>query len=197
MNFEKTENCIFSRTGMIKDNISISLNRKSLKYNPTPKIVGLTLNEKLKFSSHINILEQKVSRTVGILRQIKGIAKISSRNLIQIYQSLVGSILSYASSIWQIGNDSQLKKLDSIQRKGLCLCLDLPSTASIEALEVAAGVIPLHLRREEMAIRDLAKINSFQTHIPIKQLYLTTGNRRKHLIILSHHSAKCLIKLRI
>jgi hypothetical protein len=45
--------------------------------------------------------------------QIKGIAKISSRILIQIYQSLVGSILSYASSIWQIGNDSQLKKLDA------------------------------------------------------------------------------------
>jgi ribonuclease HI len=171
MNIEKTEYCVFSRTGMIKDNICISLNRKSLKYNPTPKILGLTLDEKLTFSFHINILEQKVSRTVGILRQIKGIAKISSRILIQIYQSLVGSILSYASSICQIGNDSQLKKLDSIQRKGLCLCLDLPSTASVEVLGVAAGVILLHLRREEMAIRDLAKINSFQTHIPIKQLF--------------------------
>jgi hypothetical protein len=32
MNIEKTEYCVFSRTGMIKDNISISLNRKSLKY---------------------------------------------------------------------------------------------------------------------------------------------------------------------
>ena len=193
MNIEKTEYCVFSRTGMIKDNISISLNRESLKYNPTPKILGLTLDEKLTFSSHINILEQKASRTVGILRQIKGIAKISSRILIQIYQNLVGSILSYASSIWQIGNDSQLKKLDSIQRKGPSLCLDLPSTASVETLKVADGVIPLHLRREEMAIRDLAKINSFQTHIPIKQLF----DNWKHLIILSHHSAKCLIKLRI
>ena len=106
MNIEKTEYCVFSRTGMIKDNISISLNRKSLEYNPTPKILGLILDEKLTFSSHINILEQKVSRTVGILRQIKGIAKISSRILIQIYQTLVGSILSYASSIWQIGNES-------------------------------------------------------------------------------------------
>lgn len=122
-------------------------------------------------SSHINILEQQASRTVGILCKIKGIAKISSRILIQIYQSLVGSILSYASSIWQIRNDSQLKKLDSIQRKGLSLCLDLPSTASVEVIEVAAGVIPLHLRREEMAIRDFAKINSFQTHIPIQQLF--------------------------
>jgi hypothetical protein len=54
---------------MIKDNISISLNRKSLKYNPTPKILGLTLDEKLTFSSHINILEQKASRTVVILHE--------------------------------------------------------------------------------------------------------------------------------
>ena len=193
MNIEKTEYCVFSRTGMIKDNISISLNRKSLKYNPTPKILVLTLDEKLTFSSHINILEQKASRTVGILRQIKGIAKISSRILIQIYLSLVGSILSYASSIWQIGNDNQLTMPDSIQRKGLSLCLHLPSTASVEVLGVAVGVIPLHLRREEMAIRDLSKVNSFQTHIPIKQLF----DNWKHLIILSHHSAKCFIKLRI
>jgi hypothetical protein len=59
-----------------------------LKYNPTPKILGLTLNEKLKFSSHINILEQKASRTVGIVCQIKGIAKSHQEFLSRFIKAL-------------------------------------------------------------------------------------------------------------
>ena len=41
-------------------------------------------------------------------------------------------------------------------------------TASLEAMEVMSGVIPLDFRREEIAIRDIGKINSYSTKIPIK-----------------------------
>ncbi|VDI48194.1 Hypothetical predicted protein [Mytilus galloprovincialis] len=44
-----------------------------------------------------------------------------------------------------------INKLNAIQRKGLALCLNQPTTASIEALEVAAGILPLDLKREEAA----------------------------------------------
>ena len=47
----------------------------------------------------------------------------------------------------------------------------MPSTASLEVLEVAAGVLPLDLRREEMAIREAGKINSYGNDVPIKQMY--------------------------
>ena len=46
----------------------------------------------------------------------------------------------------QIGNCSPLEK---IQRKGLAMCLGVPGTAGLEALEVEAGVKPLELRKEE------------------------------------------------
>ena len=35
-------------------------------------------------------------------------------------------------------------------------------------MEVMSGVIPLDFRREEIAIRDIGKINSYSTKIPIK-----------------------------
>ena len=34
----------------------------------------------------------------------------------------------------------------------------IPSTAGLEALEVEAGVVPLELRREDMAVREVTKI---------------------------------------
>jgi hypothetical protein len=39
-------------------------------------------------------------------------------------------------------------------------------TASLEAMEVMSGVIPLDFRREEIAIRDIGKIYSYSAKIP-------------------------------
>jgi hypothetical protein len=67
--------------------------------------------------------------------------------------SLIGSDLQYDSCVWQIGNKDNLDKLNTVQRKGLSIILGLPSTASLEAMKVMSGVIPLDFRREEIAIR--------------------------------------------
>ncbi|VDI02236.1 Hypothetical predicted protein [Mytilus galloprovincialis] len=158
LSIEKTEFCVFSRNGMTKEHIKIMLQGKELKYNPNPKIVGLTLDEKCNFNKHIDTVEQKAQKSLGIIRNIKGIAKVSTKILIQIYQSIVLFTMLSASSVWQINNNTHINKLNAIQRKGLALCLNQPTTASIEALEVVAGILPLDLKREEAGIRQIAKI---------------------------------------
>ena len=58
---------------------------------------------------------------------------------------------SYPSvRLWQIGNCACLEK---IQRKGLAVCLGVPGTTGVEALEVEAGIKPLEIRSEELAAR--------------------------------------------
>ena len=49
------------------------------------------------------------------------------------------------------------------------MCLGVPDTAGLEALEVEAGVSPLDLRREEHAIKEFGKICAKQHTQPIKQ----------------------------
>ena len=50
------------------------------------------------------------------------------------------------------------KPLDEVQRKSLCLYLDAYETSGREALEVELGIIPLHIRRQELSIREVAKM---------------------------------------
>ena len=45
-----------------------------------------------------------------------------------------------------------------MQKKALALCLHLPVTSSREAMEMAAGMLPLDLRLCEIAIRNTSKI---------------------------------------
>ena len=80
---------------------------------------------------------------------------ISTSCMIQLYKPLIIPQLEYATPIWQMGNYCGLEK---IRRKGLAMCLGIPGTAGLEALEVEAGVKPLELRRDELAVRQAAKI---------------------------------------
>ena len=75
--------------------------------------------------------------------------------MLQLYRALISQHLEYAAAMWQIGDCGVLEK---VQRKGLAMCLGLPGTVGIEALEVEAGVKPLRVRREELAVRQAARI---------------------------------------
>jgi hypothetical protein len=49
-------------------------------------------------------------------------------NFYCLYNSLIGSVLQYASCVWQIGNKDNLDKLNTVQREGLSIILGLPLT---------------------------------------------------------------------
>ena len=66
---------------------------------PSRKILGVTMDEKLTFASHINQVERKSSTGLKTIREIKGLARISRSSLLQIYNSLVRSIMEYACPV--------------------------------------------------------------------------------------------------
>ena len=154
----KTEFCLFSLDKRVLEEVrafKFCVDGQELKYNPKPKILGVTLDEKLKFETHLELVERKAFRSLELLRRVKETDVINTKCMLQLYNALVVPQLEYAASVWQIGNCSGL---DRVQRKGLAMCLGVPGTAGIEALQVEAGVKPLEIRREELAIRQAARV---------------------------------------
>ena len=118
----KTEFCIFSLDKQVLEearNYIFEIDGQKVKYNPTPKILGVTLDEKLKFEMHIEQLERKASKTMALLRKVKETEVLNTRCMLQLYKALVAPQLEYAAAVWQIGNCDCLEK---IQRKGLVMC---------------------------------------------------------------------------
>ena len=171
ISIEKTEICLFTRSNLDVDSSSlkVQLNGKDIPYNPNPKILGLHLDESLTFQNHIKKTEQKANKVIGVLRQIKHVEKINTCKLLQLYKSLICPILEYACAVWQI---TDAKPLDEVQRKSLCLCLETYATSGREALEVELGIKPLHIRRQELSIREGSKIISKGDQILIKKSWL-------------------------
>ena len=129
-----------------------------LKYNATPKILGITLDEQLDFEDHMQSVTMMASNSLRIIREVKGFATIS----------LVCSIMEYRAVIRQYSRHTG--KLLSIQRKALSLCLGLPSTSGAELVGIAAGVLPIDLYFTQIAIKEMAKIQAKSISRPIKCL---------------------------
>ena len=100
-------------------NYIFEIDGQKVKYNPTPKILGVTLDEKLKFDMHTDQLERKASKTIALLRKMKETEVLNTRCMLQLYKALVAAQLEYAAAVWQIGHSDCLEK---IQRKGLAMC---------------------------------------------------------------------------
>ena len=154
----KTEFCMFSFDNQVLEEgrkYRFVMEQQDVRYNSNPKILGVTLDEKLKFEKHIELVEKKAFRSLDSLRKVKKTEIISTNCMLQLYKALVVPQLEYVAPVWQVGNCGSLEK---IERKGLALCLGIPGRAGVEALEVEAGVKPFDLRRKELAVRQVAKI---------------------------------------
>ena len=127
------------------------------------------MDDFLNFQTHIRKTEQKANKVIGVLRQIKHVEKINTSKLVQLCKSLICPILEYACAVWQIAD---AKPLDEVQRKSLCLCLDAFGISGREALEFELGIKPLHIRRQELSIREGSKLMSKSDKILIKKSWI-------------------------
>ena len=167
LNVQKTEFCIFSKDQQILDmDIGMKMANTKLKRTRDPKLLGVILDEKLTYQEHIKAVEVKAQKVLSALRILGKTERIEPRNMVRLYKCIVVPQLEYAAAVWQSGK-SEL--LDRVQRRGLAMCLGVPATASLEALQVEAGVLPLDLRREELAVREFGKICAKRDTQPVKK----------------------------
>ena len=98
----------------------MTVENQTVQYNAQPKILGVTLDEKMKFEVHTQQIERKALRSLDLLRRVKETEVISTKCMLQLYKALITPQLEYAAAVWQIGDCGVLEK---VQRKGLAMCL--------------------------------------------------------------------------
>jgi hypothetical protein len=92
---EKCEVCICAKKDLDQHQKELVVNNYSFKYNPTPRLLGIILDEKIKFDNNVMPVERKANNSIHIIREIKGLANISRTKLLRKYNSLVRSIIEY------------------------------------------------------------------------------------------------------
>ena len=84
------------------------------------KFLGVVIDNKLTWKSHISLLCKKISKSIAILKLLKyTYPKIILRTL---YMSLIYSHLNYCNLIWGAAENSTLDPLFKLQKKSSSNC---------------------------------------------------------------------------
>ena len=140
---------------------NLLLNDDILPYADEVKFLGLTFDKKLTWSSHIDNLKQKVKKSLDILKVVSGFDwGADKKSLLQLYNALCCSKLDYGCQIYSSACKSKLRELDIVHNMGLRICSGAFRTSPVESIYVDTHQLPLDLRREELGLRYVVRVQS-------------------------------------
>ncbi len=64
------------------------------------KLLDITIDEKLKFDKHVNILCKKAARQINVMCHFKGVFDLKERQI--IYNTFILSNFNYCPIIWHL-----------------------------------------------------------------------------------------------
>ena len=95
------------------------------------RLLGITIDNKLRWDSHINNVCKTVSRRVFLLSKLRYIVDIDTRKL--FFNAHIKPHIDYASVVWDGCSDVLKKRLNSLHRRAVKLIL--PDTTTDQKLK--------------------------------------------------------------
>jgi len=123
--------------------------------------LGVVLDNKLLFRQHVKTTNTKASTVINTIATIaKRQYGIRPATLNVLYQGVYVSMVSYAASVWApsvLRNKRQQYFVNAAQRRALVLLYGGYNSTSWEAMALAVGVLPMHLKLAQRAARYFLK----------------------------------------
>ena len=93
------------------------LNDVEIQLSHTAKYLGIIVDDRLSFKTHIDFLVTKISRSVGIMIKLRLYLPIET--LTTLYYALVHSHILYGLPVWAATYNTYLNKLRKLQNKAI------------------------------------------------------------------------------
>ena len=114
LNVKKTNYILFGNKNL--PDINIFINNQNIGRVLQTKFLGVIIQHNLKWHAHIQLIQNKISKTVGILNKIKHV--LSTSHLRLLYQSLIEPYLNYGCIIWgSPQKNTLLERLHKLQKR--------------------------------------------------------------------------------
>ena len=116
VNTDKFEYMVF---GKHEGTYNIKIRDHVIESVDNVKILGLHIDNKLNFDTHISKVCQKTGRQIQVMSRLRNI--LSEGNKILLYNSFIECYFNYSSIIWHFCSKTNSLKLEKLQMKVLKL----------------------------------------------------------------------------
>ena len=153
LNTGKTKYTFFHKLNL-SDNIPLQLpelkiHNTIIKRERATKFLGIIIDENLTWKNHIELIESKVAKNIGMLYKAKFI--LNKKCLRDLYFAFIHSYLSYANIGWASTNPNKLKKLYNKQKHAARIICNEDRLAHAKPL------------MKSLKILNIYQVNIFQT----------------------------------
>ena len=129
------------------DEVDIRIDDEMIKRVDRTKSLGLTIDDRLSRSNHVDEICRKVSSAIGALKRIRHF--ISANTALQIYNALILPHFDYCSPVWDCLSGQSSDKLQKLQNRAARVITKLPFDTNSNHLLDSLKWEKLSLRRKK------------------------------------------------
>ena len=112
LNISKSKFMIVSNKKCLTNKFKVCIQDTPLEKCDHYKYLGVIIDNKLNWKSHIEYISTKISKACGVLAKLRHC--ISSNVLVEVYHALIHSYLRYGILTWGNASDATLKPLETL-----------------------------------------------------------------------------------
>ena len=141
LNVNKTKYMLFSkRKNNLPGEINLQINNNDIQSVTEFNFLGLYLNSKLNWDTHINVIGKKISRAVGIIKKLQLI--FPQKILISLYNTLLLPHINYCLLSW--GSSNAAESIFLQQKKAIRAISSASHNAHTEPLFKIFNILKLN-----------------------------------------------------
>ena len=150
-----------------------------------PKVLGLTLDPKLTYSTHIHNISVQAHKPLQIIKALTatGWGK-QKETLMATYKAVIRPALEYASSVWSpIASSTSNNKLQVMQNAALRTATGCTQDTDIQHLHEEILTLPIHEHRQLHASQYKQKTQQQSHPLHKRTTYFNTPRLKKSLFL--------------
>ena len=143
LNVKKTNFMIFcaKNKGFSTNELSIKVDNAIVEQVFQTKFLGVLIDSKLNWISHINYVAVKISKSIGIITRARKL--LGQKTLIGLYYTFVYPYLNYCCTVWGIDPESHLSKLNLLQKRIVRIISGKPRLFPSSGLFSCLNILPI------------------------------------------------------
>lgn len=154
---------------------SLSLNGLPLPVRANTRFLGVVLDRKLTYKSHLTDLADRCNKRLNVMKVLSRTTYGADRcMLLRVYHALVRSVLDYGCQVYDTAPKTSKKVLDTIHHTGIRIATGAFRTTRVSALLVEANEPPLALRRERLLLNYAVRVAQSPQHPAFSALFSKT-----------------------
>ena len=106
-----------------EQSVNIKIDGQSIKTQAIVKLLGVTIDDKLKFDEHVGNLCKNASAQLNTLFRFKNYLSLRPKNILKV-NSFIYASFNYCPLIWHFSSSTYINKIERVQKRALAFLHD-------------------------------------------------------------------------